>query len=102
MKKIFTIVIVLLLTVSVNVYAEDYNILVDENNNFTLKDSSNKIGCLICDVGGNPSYDSSIQQTQCIYESASDCPPTKQKYVSSQKLCYKDCPNTLYQIQISF
>ena len=41
MKKIFTIVIVLLLTVTVNVYAEDYNILVDENNNFTLKDSSN-------------------------------------------------------------
>ena len=36
MKKIFTIVIVLLLlTVTVNVYAEDYNILVDENNNFT-------------------------------------------------------------------
>ena len=67
-----------------------------------LKDSSNKISCLTCDVGGNPSYDSSIQQTQYIYESASDCPPTKQKYVSSQKLCYKDCPNTLYQIQISF
>ena len=59
-----------------------------------LKDSSNKISCLTCDVGGNPSYDSSIQQTQYIYESASDCPPTKQKYVSSQKLCYKDCPNT--------
>ena len=41
MKKLFTTIIVLLLTVSVNVYAEDYNILVDENNNFTLKDSSN-------------------------------------------------------------
>ena len=41
MKKLFTTIIVLLLTLSVNVYAEDYNILVDENNNFTLKDSSN-------------------------------------------------------------
>ncbi|MBR1936927.1 MAG: hypothetical protein IJ842_04455 [Bacilli bacterium] len=41
MKKLFTTIIVLLLTVTVNVYAEDYNIIVDENNNFTLKDSSN-------------------------------------------------------------
>ena len=41
MKKLFTTIIVLLLTVTVNVFAEDYNILVDENNNFTLKDSSN-------------------------------------------------------------
>ncbi|MBR1937146.1 MAG: hypothetical protein IJ842_05580 [Bacilli bacterium] len=41
MKKLFSAIIVLLLTLSVNVYAEDYNILVDENNNFTLKDSSN-------------------------------------------------------------
>ena len=43
MKKVLTgfITIILLFTIT-NVYADEaYSILIDENNNFTLKDSSN-------------------------------------------------------------